>query len=164
MAAIANRLGVRITDGVIFPYTDLVSKQQDMRPWQGPMEKEWLADTREARSKRLKWLENDRGGVRQVVERGAPFSIATADKEELLEYVSNEFGEALDARLPVLVLRRQALALQSKQLDELERAERLRNEGESQPPPEALAGSEVQAAGAAEAAKVTPRGLGRRAA
>lgn len=168
MGAIAKRLGIRTTDGCLFPYTDLTAKQPDMRPWNGPMETEWLIDSRDMRVKRLKWLETDLGGAPRIIERGKPFSIATAEKEDLLEYVLNEFGSQLDARLPVLILRRQALSMANKQLEEMEAAEQRKNAPEAAVAPavsEAVspqgeAPQETQAA--AEPARA--RGLGRRAA
>lgn len=167
MGAIATRLGIRITDGALFPYTALTEKQHDMRPWNGPMEHEWVIDTREARARRLRWLENDRGAVPTIVDRSKPFSIATADKAELIEYVANEFGETLDARLPVLVLRRQALALAAKQLEEQESAERAQpaeTQETAQPAVEAPSPAEPTTPSAEPAAAARGRGLGRRAA
>lgn len=160
MGAIANRLGIRITDGCLFPYTDLTAKQSDMRPWNGPMTPDWTEDTRALRAKRLKFLEDDRGGIARNVERGKPFSIATADKEELLEYVANEYGTTLDARMPILILRRQALALASKQLEEMEAAEA--GKTPAQEPAATLESAPVTV----EVVEPKPgtRGLGRRAA
>lgn len=167
MGAIATRLGIRITDGALFPYTALTEKQHDMRPWNGPMEHEWVIDTREARARRLKWLENDRGAVPTIVDRSKPFSIATADKAELIEYVANEFGETLDARLPVLVLRRQALALAAKQIEEQESAERAQpaeTQEAAQPAVEAPSPAEPTTPSVEPATTARSRGLGRRAA
>lgn len=169
MGATAKRLGIRITDGCIFPYTDLTAKQSDMRPWTGPMDLEWTRDTREARRRRLKYLEEDHRGFAEVTPRKA-FNIATADKEELLEHVANEYGETLDARLPVLILRRQALALANKQLEELEAAEARKNATAVAVEPPATAAAvepaEIAAPAVAPEPEPVPRptGLKRRAA
>lgn len=154
---IATQLGIRIDDGALFPYTPLIEKQANMRPWHGPTEPktEWLVDSREARLRRLKWLEEDRGPIQRVTER-KPFNLATADKEELLDYVVNEYGETLDARLPVIQLRRQALALASKQLEEEEAAA-----AKLQAAP---ATTEVPAATPAVVEEPKARGLSRKAA
>jgi hypothetical protein len=165
MGAIAKRLGVRIDDGVLFPYTELTEKQHNMRPWNGPMEKDWLIDTREARLRRLRWLEEDRGTVRRV-EQSKPFNIATADKDELIEFVANEYGEQLDARLPVLELRRRVIAMATRQVESAGMAEVAEAPAEVSAPAEAPAEAptETQAYEQAAPQGHRSRGLGRKAA
>lgn len=101
----ARGLAIR-DDGMLYPATDNVLRQQNFRPYHG--------DPHAPLEERLAYLNGrfapsaTKGQV--DAELGA-FNIATATKEELIEFIENEYGTRLDGRKPIDKLRNEAILL-----------------------------------------------------
>lgn len=99
-------------DGMLYPAFDSVLRNPRYRPYHG--------DPNASLEQRLAYLrgENARNSAKEDAERGV-FNITTAEKDELIEFMLDEYGFQLDSRLSIEKLRSQAIMhIQVKQAEE----------------------------------------------
>lgn len=89
-------------DGMLYPAFDSVLRNPRYRPYHG--------DINASLEQRLAYLrgEGKRNTAKEDAEKGV-FNIATAEKEELIDFMLDEYGHQLDARLSIDKLRSQAI-------------------------------------------------------
>jgi hypothetical protein len=105
-----NPMVININDGRLMPNTPRLRVHPNYRVYTGDL-KASLPD-------RMSWV----AGVKKIkVQRvvdstadEAPFDIGKADKDEMLVFAMENYGEALDPSLPLAVLRKKVAALASK--------------------------------------------------
>lgn len=100
-----RKLGVAIRDdGMLYPAIDSVLRKPNYRPYHG--------DINASLEERMQYLQgfSNRNAALTAAEQGT-FNIATADKDDLIDYVLNEFGKQLDGRKTIDKLRSEAIAM-----------------------------------------------------
>ncbi len=83
-------------DGVLFPNVPLIAKKQNFRPYHGPVDAPL-----EERMQYLKGLPARRRVINTAVkaDEDAPFDIAKASKDDLIQFAEEQFGVTLDPAL-----------------------------------------------------------------
>lgn len=99
-------------DGMLFPALDSVLRNPRYRPYHG--------DINASLEERMAYLQGKQSAnaAKEAAERGV-FNIATAEKDELIDFMLDEYAFQLDARLSIDKLRSQAVMhIQMKQAEE----------------------------------------------
>lgn len=102
---ITRNTGVAIRDdGMLYPAIDSVLRKANYRPYHG--------DLKASLEERMRYLQgfSQRNAALAAAEKGE-FNIATAEKDDLIDFVLNEFGKQLDGRKTIDKLRTEAIAL-----------------------------------------------------
>lgn len=102
---ITRHTGVAIRDdGMLYPAIDSVLRNPRYRPYHG--------DIKAPLEERMRYLQGftQRNAALMSAEKGE-FNIATAEKDDLIDFVLNEFGRQLDGRKTIDKLRTEAIAL-----------------------------------------------------
>jgi hypothetical protein len=96
-------------DGMLCPFTKGAAMRPNMRPYHG--------DPKANKEDRLKWLAGTYGSTAVTsieLQEAGSFDIGKANKGELLEFASNEYGVDLDSRKSEDQLRKEIVELASK--------------------------------------------------
>lgn len=106
---VGNGLAIR-DDGVLCPLTENILKQPNMKRYDGPMTPDFIGAGPDALANRLRHLDGKTAATKRAiaVAQGQPFDIANASKDEILEFIYDEYGEKLDARQNIQTVRKQA--------------------------------------------------------
>lgn len=99
-------------DGMLFPALDSVLRNPRYRPYHG--------DINASLEERMAYLQGkaNANAAKEAAEKGV-FNIATADKDELIDFMLDEYGFQLDARLTIEKMRSQAIMhIQLKQAED----------------------------------------------
>lgn len=89
-------------DGMLYPAYDSVLRQQNYRPYHG--------DVNASLEQRLRYLQGFSEGTaaKEAAEKGV-FNIATAEKEDLIDFMLDEYGHQLDSRKTIEKMRTEAM-------------------------------------------------------